>query len=144
VSTPQEDLQQGFAAGFAAWGTMVAAWTSAFTQVYNTVLEWAVDEKSLGTANSATVPVYVHHATALIPRFHRVADPNQAIVPAGVVVLSPGSLTAAEVGQTVLVKVCVPPVAGMQAGAYKGQILDANGSVVKDKVYVPAPVPGPP
>jgi hypothetical protein len=142
MSTPEEDLQKAAAASFRAWGTVMSASISAFSTMFNTVLEWAGDERSEAPANHTKVDVYSDHDCTLKAEFYWDQDPTKTLVAPGVVVLAPDSLKAMKPGETVEVDVSVPAVAHVKAGGYKGRIVDEHGVELEAKIFVPAPVPG--
>ncbi|HJR24923.1 MAG TPA: hypothetical protein VJ804_05585 [Acidimicrobiales bacterium] len=146
MTTWQEDLQRATAAGFAAWGTMVQAMTTASYGLWAAVVDWAVDESVAAPPNAIAVPVHSDHATMLHARFHR-ADDDTEQVPVELVRCDPPALPGMAPGAANVVVVSLTPLdaaghAVLDDAGYSGHLYDDQGQqLTTAPVYVSVHVP---
>jgi hypothetical protein len=150
VTTWQEDLQQGLAAAFAAWGGLVDATTKASVGMWASMVQWAGDERSEAPPNSSAVLVHSDAQTAVHARVHRADDVEQVPVAAGLVSVDPPVLPAMAPGRCMKVVVRVdpgpPPTDGqpspMRDAGYLATLYDDRGAPLSPvPVYVALHLP---
>lgn len=124
----QQALAQALTRG---WADVTVAWLTAVTRVWETVVDWAYDEKSLTGANQALVAIGPQAIAGLRPEA-RPMTANSAPVPSASVSMAPA--TSPFGGPAVLITVHgsaqVPP------GGYIARILDPAGAVVADCIPI--------
>ena len=146
MTTWQEDLQRATAAGFAAWGTMVQAMTTASYGLWAAVVDWAVDESVAAPPNAIAIPVHSDHPTMLHAQLWRADDPSK-VVPSELITCHPPALPAMPPGAASVVVVSLSPVdaAGtpvLEDAGYLGHLHDDQGhQLTTAPVYVSVHLP---
>jgi hypothetical protein len=144
VTTWQEDLQRSLAASFAAWGTLVEAWTTAALGLWVSIVDWAGEEEVVAPTNATAVLVHSPGATRLQGSFHRADDPEAAPIPPQLVRFDPPVLPAMPQGTAMQVTVRIDPdaAAGVTDAGYLGHVLDDRREpLTTTPVYVAVHLP---
>lgn len=140
MTTAAEDLQKALARSWAAWGSFARASRTTALELYAAVAEWADEEDVPLKVGSARVGITPTRHIVLTPRLYGRDDPQKTPIDPKLVELDPPELDvpadgSPAVGVRVTVTVRVP--AEEAAVAYKGVLLDQDGTVVEDTVLVP-------
>lgn len=139
MTTAAENFQELCAANYKAWSSLMTAWTAAVTDVYAAVAEWAVEEREfLGVGEGIA---YVTPTRNMVLRANLVSVVDQSAAPAqvpqGAITLTPATITADAAAVRPIRVVVKVDLGDVSAPAYKGEVVDENGTVVDDTVYVP-------
>ena len=150
MTTWQEDLQQGLAAAFAAWGGLVDAATKASVGMWASMVQWAGDERSEAPPNASAVLVHTDAQTGVHARVHRADDIEQVAVPDSLVSVDPPVLPAMAAGRSMKVVVRLDPgpaptkgrPSAMSDAGYLATLYDDRGAPLSPvPVYVALHLP---
>lgn len=139
MTTPSQNAQRLLAANYAAWAAVSTAWSKAFTDLWAAVAEWAVDEQEfLGVGETVTYLQATRDVT-LRANLSSVLDRSKAPepVPQEAIRITPASILADESASGPVRVVIKVDMGETSAPAYKGVLVDQDGTVVDTTVYVP-------
>lgn len=129
MTTSTEELQRFAATGFAAWARGMTAWTESLTSLWKVAVDWAYDEQVFTGVNQATAYVDPAAKRPMTGRFWPKDDTGTLLTSNEVTVSVVPSSANAEDG-TLQVVITLRPGGPDGLGEYRGQIIDADGTVV--------------
>ena len=149
MTTWQEDVQRTLASAFAAWGSVVDAWSTASFGLWASVVDWAVDEQIVAPHNATAFLLRTDRTTRLRGSFRRADDPEGAPVPDHLVTFDPPVLPATPPDSAMQVVVRIAPGPAPEEGGplvhnagYVGHVHDDRGrQLTTAPVYVALHVP---